>query len=265
MNKNRSLGSRMKDYERAAGSYLPRRIPVIIRVDGKAFYTFTKGMKKPFDIVFAAAMQETMKDMCENIQGCVLSYTQSDEISLVLTDYATIHTDAWFEYNVQKMASIAASMATLFFNRNFAEEAEDSERYQGKLYEAMFDARVFSVPQDDVCNYLVWRQQDATRNSIKSMGQVYLGHKTIQGKKTDQVQGMLFKECGINWNDLPVNLKRGSCCIREESTIWTPDPRDKKKVLDVTRRKWVIDNDIPIFTQDRDYIDRFVFPTNDET
>lgn len=230
-------------------------------------------MKKPFDGVFAAAMQKTMKDMCENAQGCILSYTQSDEISLVLTDYATIHTDAWFEYNVQKMASIAASMATLYFNRNFMEEAIEKtfsdgavySIYRSKFNQAMFDARVFSVPQDDVCNYLVWRQQDATRNSIESMGQVYLGHKTIQGKKTDQVQDMLFTKCGINWNDMPVNLKRGSCCIREESTFWTPDPQNKDKIIDVTRRKWAIDNDIPIFTQDRDYIDRIVFPTNNET
>lgn len=118
-NKKDSLGDRMKEYENVSRNYLTRRVPVIIRLDGKAFHTFTRGMKKPFDPVLTQAMQQTMKSLCEDIQGCVLGYTQSDEITLVLTDYATIKTDAWFKYNIQKMTSIAASMATLAFNREF--------------------------------------------------------------------------------------------------------------------------------------------------
>ena len=120
-NKRDSLGDRMKRYEYANRDYLTRRIPAIIRVDGKAFHTFTRGMKKPFDEVLATTMHETMRYLCKNIQGCVFGYTQSDEITLVLTDYATISTDAWFGYNVQKMCSIAASMATLAFNTAFSD------------------------------------------------------------------------------------------------------------------------------------------------
>ena len=114
-NQRDSLGDRMKRYEYVSRNYLTRRVPVIIRIDGKAFHTFTKGMRKPFDRVLMSAMQETMRFLCANIQGCVFGYTQSDEITLVLTDYASIRTDAWFGYNVQKMCSIAASMATLAF------------------------------------------------------------------------------------------------------------------------------------------------------
>lgn len=106
-----SLGDRMKGYENIARNYLTRRIPTIIRVDGKAFHTFTRGMEKPFDRILMTTMQNTMKYLCENIQGCVFGYTQSDEITLVLTDYATITTDAWFGYNIQKMCSVSASMA----------------------------------------------------------------------------------------------------------------------------------------------------------
>ena len=116
--KNDSLGNRMKGYEGVSRNFLTRRVPAIIRLDGKAFHTFTKGMEKPFDLVLTQAMQETMKYLCENIQGCVLGYTQSDEITLVLTDYATIQTDAWFGYNIQKMCSVSASMATMAFNRS---------------------------------------------------------------------------------------------------------------------------------------------------
>lgn len=119
--KNDSLGDRMKGYEGVSRNFLTRRVPAIIRLDGKAFHTFTKGMKKPFDSVLTQTMQETMKYLCENIQGCVLGYTQSDEITLVLTDYATIQTDAWFGYNIQKMCSISASMATSCSTRYFIE------------------------------------------------------------------------------------------------------------------------------------------------
>lgn len=148
-NQRDSLGDRMKRYEYVSRNYLTRRVPVIIRIDGKAFHTFTKGMRKPFDRVLMSAMQETMRFLCANIQGCVFGYTQSDEITLVLTDYASIRTDAWFGYNVQKMCSIAASMATLAFNKAFTEQAENEDSgldlsvYRRKFQTALFDARAF--------------------------------------------------------------------------------------------------------------------------
>lgn len=271
--KKDSLGNRMKRYENVSRLYLTRRVPVIIRVDGKAFHTYTKGMKKPFDRILMTVMQQTMQYLCENIQGCVFGYTQSDEITLVLTDYKTASTDAWFGNGVQKMCSVAASMATMAFNRFFAaayfdlsesiEEAwnvSDEERaYVGLLYDkllsATFDARVFSVPKDEVCNCLIWRQQDATRNSIEAAGQAHFSHRQLHKKNCDQIQEMLWQERGINWNDYPVDFKRGSCCRRQKTIVTMPDPRDDSASILVERNRWVVDKKPPIFTQDRSYIE----------
>lgn len=272
--KKDSLGDRMKSYESVSKTFLTRRIPVIIRLDGKAFHTFTRGMKKPFDEILTQTMQDTMKYLCENIQGCVLSYTQSDEITLVLTDYATIKTDAWFGYNVQKMTSISASMATLAFNKFFRENVEilsdsiweawnvdkkDME-YLDNLYlkenTAMFDSRVFSIPKEEVCNCLIWRQQDATRNSIQSVGQANFSHSELQGKSCNEIQDMLFTEKNINWNDFPTESKRGSCCYKRKVEIGTIYAGDCGSV--VTRNEWYIDKNIPIFTEDRYYVEQWI-------
>lgn len=264
-NKKDSLGDRMKEYENVSRHYLTRRIPVIIRVDGKAFHTFTRGLKKPFDRVLMSAMQDTMKYLCENIQGCVFGYTQSDEITLVLTDYDTIKTDAWFGYNIQKMTSVAASMATLAFNMNFEKRSEEyldavmalqdmdtESKYldclNSKFHRAMFDARAFSIPKEEVCNCLIWRQQDATRNSIEAVGQAHFSQKQLNGKNQGAIQDMLWKEHGINWNDFPVDCKRGSCCYK---VIVGVPVREQI----VERRKWVVDKEPPIFTQDRVYVE----------
>ena len=267
--KKDSLGDRMKGYENISRNYLTRRTPVIIRLDGKAFHTFTKGMKKPFDEILMKTMKKTMKYLCENIQGCVLGYTQSDEITLVLTDYEKITTDAWFGYNIQKMASVSSSMATLAFNKYFREEVDDRvevilpkndeylEKMELKYDKAMFDSRVFSIPKEEVCNCLIWRQQDATRNSIQSVGQSYFSSKKLKGKSCNEIQDMLFTDKGINWNDFPVDCKRGSCCYKVETPKEFIDPNLKEN-KSVMRSEWCIDSNIPIFTQDRDYVDRWL-------
>lgn len=270
--KRDALGDRMKGYEYVSRTYLPRRIPVVIRVDGKAFHTFTRGLKKPFDRILMTAMQDTMKALCENIQGCVFGYTQSDEITLVLTDYKTITTDAWFGYNVQKMASIAGSMATLAFASAFSnavyfvsscsalQDFDVEKEYLELLSKksgALFDARAFSVPKDEVCNCLIWRQQDATRNSIESVGQAYFSQKQLDKKNTSQIQEMLWSEFGINWNDFPTDCKRGSCCYRVTEEREIENPKTKESVL-VKRRKWIVDTDPPIFTKDREYVTKWL-------
>ena len=126
MSINDNLGNRMKTYyEQIPKTRLMRRTPVAIRLDGKAFHTFTKGFKKPFDEVLIKSMQETMKYLCENIQGCVLGYTQSDEITLILVDYKNLNSCAWFDYEVQKMCSVSASTATMAFNKFFYKNVEE--------------------------------------------------------------------------------------------------------------------------------------------
>lgn len=271
-NKKDSLGDRMKEnYENRAKTYLTRRTPVIIRLDGKAFHTFTRGMKKPYDEIFHNTMNATMKYLCENIQGCKLGYTQSDEITLLLTDYDTLSTDAWFDYNVQKICSVSASMATMAFNkylRIFSDEFADSLDYFGENFDedccyinslrqknnsAMFDARCFNIPEDEVANCFIWRQQDATRNAIQMLGQCNFSHKELHGKSCNDIQDMLMLQKGINFNDMPTEFKRGVCCVKENTT----NVIAFGQVVDtIERSHWVLDKEIPIFTQDRDYMER---------
>lgn len=260
-----ALGQRMKKYEFITRTHLVPRMPVIIRIDGKAFHTFTRGFKKPFDEILVKTMQETMKYLCENIQGCVLGYTQSDEITLVLVDYKKLDSCSWFDYNIQKCSSIAASMTTMAFNKFFPQmienvlgefffetETDEDEKYVNSLRSsmergAMFDARCFNVPKEEVCNNILWRQNDATRNSIEMVGHANFSQSKLHKKTCNDIQDMLMLERGINWNNFQTHLKRGSCCIRKTS-----------EESDGT--KWVVDTEIPIFKGDgRKYIDDLVF------
>ena len=281
MSDKTTLGNRIKEYyENPYRFYLPRRSPMIIRLDMRAGHSFTKGFQRPFDDIFIKSIQETAKYLCENIENVKCSYQQSDEISLLLTDYDNVETQAWFNKNLQKMCSIAASMATLAFNRVFSkvfykwgnENLPDwdvggtNKPVDEKLiklcniYEsasekgAMFDARCFSIPKEEVCNYFQWRQMDCTRNSIQMVGQANFSHKELQNKKNEDIQEMLFSQKGINWNDFSTVKKRGSCCVKDF----------EKKVInfqtqeEVVRKVWGIDKNIPIFSQDRNYIERFI-------
>lgn len=269
------LGTRMKEfYEGILKTKLMRRTPVAIRIDGKAFHTFTRGFKRPFDEILIKSMQETTKYLCEHIQGCVLGYTQSDEITLILVDYKKLDSSAWFDYEVQKLCSISASMATMAFNKIFLDNVDlvyqeefykrgldqggtlseieklDSEFYiyYSKANKAMFDARCFNIPREEVTNLVYWRQLDATRNSIQMVGQANFSHKELQNKSCNMIQDMLHEERGINWNDFPTYLKRGSCVVKHQSLIdgnW----------------RWIVDKDIPIFKgEGREYIEKLIQP-----
>ena len=283
------LGCRMKTfYEQIPKTKLMRRCPVAIRCDGRSFHTFTRNFQKPFDEVLIKSMQETMKYLCENIQGCVLGYTQSDEITLILVDYKKLTSSAWFDYEVQKVCSIAASMTTMAFNKFFAKNVYDwwSTSFVGitkeiqertDLYDAyvtailkgaMFDARCFNIPKEEVTNLIYWRQLDASRNSVQMVGQANFSHKDLQNKSCNDIQDMLMTQKSINWNDFPTYQKRGSCCIKEEYIINNNGEEIEadyitdvdEPVEDVTfRTRWIVDKDIPIFhNEGREYIDRLV-------
>jgi len=231
---NDDLGKRMKgQYESRTRTFLPRRTYTLIRLDGKAFHTFTRGMKRPYDETLMKAMDDTAKFLCENIQGCQLGYVQSDEISLLLTDFDKITTDAWFDGNVQKMVSVSASMATAFFNDIF------SNNIHGNL--AFFDSRVWTIPDYvEVENYFVWRQKDAVRNSIAMTAQSLYSHTELNGKSSSEQQDMIHAK-GQNWNDMPEGFKRGrtiykSTCLdpEEEYENWgieTPDFLKNREIL----------------------------------
>lgn len=269
---NDSLGNRMKKYENAYRFYLTNKSPIIIRIDGKAFHSFTKGFKRPFDDILIRTMQDTAKYICENIMGCKLAYVQSDEISLLLIDYERNETQSWFENNLQKIVSVSASMATMAFNRVFSDivnreysyyigdksdkwtdTIEDFDKlfsnYFSKVNMAMFDSRTFILPKEEVCNYFIWRQQDASRNSVQMVARSIYSHTQMQNKSCDVLQEMMFQDKQINWNDIDTVYKRGSCITKRYYT----------QQEGVIRTKWDVDRNIPIFTQDRNYIDKFVF------
>jgi len=266
---NDNLGDRMKDfYEDRTRYRLARRTNTIIRIDGKAFHTYTRGLKRPFDEGLMEDMNKTTEYLCQNIQGAKFGYVQSDEISILITDYDDISTHAWFDGNLQKMASIAASLATAKFNQlrtlRRMEELHDYEIMnvveETKL--AMFDARVFQIPyQEEVINYFIWRQQDATRNSISSVAQANFSAKELHGKKTNQMQDMLMLEKGINWNDFTPREKRGSV-IRKVTKEYTRDTGHfsfdghlaKPETETYTRSKWEADSETPIFSQSKGYL-----------
>ena len=251
-----NVGNRMKTYyEEISKTKLLRRTPVIIRIDGKAFHSFTRGFIRPFDEYLIQSMQNTTKYLCEHIQGTVLGYCQSDEISLVLIDYKTLKTSAWFDNEVQKMCSVSASMATMAFNKIFNEivkNGHDNKKYLESLDRAcrqgaLFDSRVFNVPKEEVTNYIYWRQVDATRNSIQMVGRAYFSHKELFNKSCNDIQDMLMTQKGINWNDYPVYQKRGTCVIKTNDSGVNNDDN------------WFIDKNIPIFKgDDRNYIDKLI-------
>jgi tRNA(His) 5'-end guanylyltransferase len=222
------LGDRMKaNYEDASRAYLPRRMPMIIRVDGRAFHTLTANMKRPWDDAMIETMLYVAKYLCENVQNTKLAYVQSDEISLLLTDYDRLTTEAWFDRNIQKMTSISAALATLAFNKKIKDYYPEKE--------GVFDSRVFVLPREEVCNYYLWRQNDATRNSVQMLARSVFSHKSLDGLNNAEVQDRLVLEKGINWNDTSTHKKRGACVrkIGEE---------------------WKIDLDPPIFSKERAYI-----------
>jgi tRNA(His) guanylyltransferase len=217
------LGKRMKgNFEQRTRQYLPRRTYTIIRLDGKCFGNFTRGMNRPYDEGLMRVMDETTKFLCEEIQGCKLGYTQSDEISLLLTDFDKITTDAWFDGQVQKMVSVAASMATGKFNQEMLGEiifspdidVADTIFTMASQPLAFFDARVFTIPDPvEVENYFIWRQKDAVRNSLSMHAQSLYSHKELHGKSQADMHDMIHAK-GENWNDLPDGFKRGRTFIK---------------------------------------------------
>lgn len=266
---NDDLGTRMKEfYETVPKFKLYRRTPVAIRIDGKAFHTFTRNFERPFDYVLGNAMAKTMEYLCKNIQGCVFGYTQSDEITLILIDYQTFKTSAWFDYEIQKVCSIAASMATMAFNKFFDEEVDMwGRRTFGYIWDeggydpektpvekadidrattygeairkgAMFDARCFNIPKEEVCNLVYWRQLDAIRNSIQMCGQAHFSHSELQGKTCKDIQDMLAFGRGFEWNHLPPRWRHG--------VAWT-----KEKGIDL---------DMPVLRgENREYVEKLIF------
>ena len=245
-----TFGNRIKEYEHRNQYYLQKRTPVIIRIDGRAFHNFTHNLQKPFDNIFTNTMIETMESLCQEIQNCIFGYVQSDEISLVLKDYTNLNTAAWFEYRTDKLCSISASLATWYFNKYFQEnskriiECSINTEYQMALQHcietpAIFDARCFNIPREEVVNAIYWRQLDAVRNSIQACGQAEFSHKELMYKNCNEIKKML-EDIGKPWDSLPVYKQRGTCCKREN-------------------REWVTDYSMPLLVKEgREYLETLI-------
>lgn len=279
-----ALGDRMKGYEKTFKHQLLRRSYTMIRIDGKAFHTYTKGLDTPFDQGLIDDMDKTAAFICENIQGAKCAFVQSDEISILVTDFDKLETSAWFDNNIQKMCSVSASLATAVFNRqrvqryycdpewdratgpNIRDHYEvgcdlDDEMIRANSivnymppinYIAMFDSRVFQLPtKSEVMNYFVWRQQDTVKNSISTVAQTMFSHKELHGKNGNDKQEMMFQKNGTNWNNLNPKLKRGRMIVKE---VYEKEPN-------VMRTRW---SSIapPIFTKDFIFLNNLIPDNN---
>lgn len=247
MSDKTALGDRMKAYEHATRTVLPRRTYSVVRVDGRSFHSFLRHADKPFDEAVMAAMDAVAEALCAEMSGSVFAYTQSDECSVLLTDFGSTHIEPWFAGVVQKMTSIAASAATVAFNDTYTHPAGRTR--------AMFDARVFTIPsQTEVANYYLWRQRDTVRNSVSMAAQAHFSHRRLHGVNTDQMQELLWAEHGVNWNDYPDGCKRGRVTVREtgEREVTYVDKRTQQPVTTMAVRSWWETAAAPRFTADPD-------------
>lgn len=246
-----NLGDRMKEnYENRTRNFLPRRTNTIIRLDGKAFHTFTRNFKKPFDEHLMNMMDLTALKLCENIQGAVIGYVQSDEISILLQDFEKITTDAWFDGNIQKIVSVSASMATGYFN-NYLRTTTTVQDI------AFFDSRTFTIAEkEEVINYFLWRQKDAVRNSISMTAQSLYSHKELEGKSSSQKQEMCFQK-GVNWNNIGDGKKRGRMIIKDRFIREIPTGFANDGIQTVETFKWTIKDAID-FQKDREVFSQYL-------
>ncbi len=243
-----SLGDRMKRYEAVNRNFITPRTPTIIRVDGKAFHTFTKRFDFPFAQDFHDIMVLTAVALMVEVQCARVAYMQSDEISVLLNDWDTHESQQWFGGNLQKMTSISSAIATAVFNFEMVRRFGPFEHWQNL---PKFDSRVFQLPKEEVNNYFVWRQQDASRNSVQMLGRSKFSHKELHGVNNSGIQDKLMAEHNINWNDLDTWKRRGMCVLPSKCSYSSVSPV-------------FVDEEIPLFTADRDYIERCLVPHVDE-
>jgi tRNA(His) guanylyltransferase len=249
--KGDSLGDRMKGYEDVTRHSLVRRMPIIIRVDGQSFHTFVKCLKNydpvlkttPFSTMMHNVMSKTMIDLMFNVQNSVFGYTQSDEISILLRDWDKHETQQWFDGTLQKMCSIGAANATAAFNFHFSHLVRVPTELK---HMARFDARVYNLPREEVTNYFIWRQQDAMRNSVQMLGRHYFSQKQMHGLNNMQVKDKMHTEEGVAWEAIPTWQQRGSCAYQIKNN---------------PSGSLVFDDDIPVFSQQRVYVDNHLILT----
>jgi len=257
------IGSRMKEkYEAPFRTIVPQRTFLIVRVDGRSFHTYTRSSEKPYDRRIADAMDAGAFAVCSEMMGCRFAYGQSDEYSFLATDFESFQSETWFNGNVQKIASIAASIFTAAFNlarigQEFGQGGNADTAQLKRLAKATFDARVFVIPsRTEVENYFVWRQQDASRNSLNMLASCHYSHKELQHASFSDRHELLHKK-GVNWNDCPADQKRGRVIRRLEKkrlVSYVHKRTHERREEEITETSWELDGEIPVFSQDRTYL-----------
>lgn len=225
------LGRRMKqDYEDALRWMLPRRSYIVVRIDGRGFHTFTKNLERPYSRRLADALDSAAAGLCAEMIGCRFAYGQSDEYSFLLTDFEKENAALWFDGNVQKIVSVSASLFTGYFNRAFAD---------GQA--AAFDSRVLVISQRaEVAKYFLWRQLDASANSLNMLASAHYAHAELVGKSNAEKHEMLFAK-GVNWAKQPADFKRGRVVRQgDDGRAWETDPA------------------IPVFNREPGYLDALI-------
>lgn len=223
-------------YEHRYKIKLPMRLPIIIRIDGKTFHTWTKkhDIKKPFDHDFMNIFNTTAIHTSYMIQGVQIAYLQSDEVSFLIHGYKSLDSQSWFDNNLQKLVSVSSSIFSSCFN--YLYESKD-------FYDlAFFDSRAFVLPEEEVCNYFIWRQQDWSRNSLQMLARQFYSHKELNKKNSSDIHEMLHEK-RVNWSNLSNKLKNGRCIVKDEI---------------LNKHIWIVDNEIPIFTKNRNYIEKYL-------
>jgi tRNA(His) guanylyltransferase len=235
---NDCLGDRMKkNYEDRTRIKLPRRTYTLLRLDGKAFHNYTRSFRRPFDHILMGVLDRATIDLCMEISGAQFAYVQSDEVSVLITDFSKPETEAFFDGNLQKIVSVSASILTASFNEYMRRILPEF----GYTNKAVFDCRVFTISDPtEVENYFIWRQNDWTRNSLQAVAQSLYSHKELHGKKHNDLHEMLFQK-GVNWNNYSNEEKRGRVIRQRDFDTY-----------------WVADRDTPIFTQDRSYLEKLI-------
>lgn len=256
-----TLADKMRKFESVSSVKLEVKTPVLIRLDGKAFHTYTKGFNKPFDKDLSEVMQYVAMQLANEVQNIKFIYSQSDEISLLLTDWDNPNTDTWYGNRVQKLVSVSASYASVMFNQKvsqlvskywklmmsrdipYEEEKTYNDRYdllKSKKYSALFDGRAFNLPVEEVCNYFIWRYNDAKRNAIQALAQSQFSHKELNGVKTTEMIQMVKDKSGIDYNELSTVQKTGFAIYKDEED------------------NWKLDLDIPDFYENREFIEKWI-------
>lgn len=207
------LGDRMKAYEEVFRQKLPVRMPVVVRLDGKAFHTLTRGCQKPFDAELRHSMIQGVLAVLEEMPAR-MAYHQSDEISFLLIDYNKFNSMQWFDGVVQKIVSVAASVMSAHFTKEWGKEP------------GYFDGRVFAVPERDIKNYFIWRQRDCMRNAISGIAQSKFSAKQLHGKKSEEMIEML-KNTDTPVDSFDPSWRFGSVIVRGESMPAPEFSKDK--------------------------------------